>query len=172
MQCENILYNYNKESKFSTIYFNFNSDIKNSSKFEKLTNLNSIFNLIFNLNKDIIEKIEIENINDNEINLIYYGKGIENIFKYYLYCNIIVEKNLNQYIYKINNLEKEPLKLDIKNYNKVSSGISEIIISKNENIINYFYNIQLSPDVKNILIQNMIIFYVKKINERIYNYFK
>ena len=109
---KDIILTLNNNTKIYNL--NFNTIISNTFNIENYTNFN-IYKLLFELNKDIIETIEIINqISDNEANVLIIFKEIGDnikipknyiyitINKSYINNEIIFESTINNNITEIN----------------------------------------------------------------------
>lgn len=128
---------------------------------QKYTNFN-IYKLLFELNKDIIESIEIiDLLSDNEANILIILKEIGDTIKIpknYLYLTINKIYNNNEILFEsTNNDNIDKIKNKIIGCNKTISEYSVLKIINNDNklIFNYEFNfkmlIQQSKFVNNII---------------------
>lgn len=132
-----------KKNDIFTIIFKCNH---NNIDIKKIVNF-SIYKVIADVNKDILEKIEIIDIikEDEEANMLFLFKDFckdLGIGKKYMYINVKREIIDNNYIFKSTNLNyKYANELEKNGYSKILNEISIMNIKfLNENIFNIIYS--------------------------------
>lgn len=138
---KDIILTLNNNTKIYNL--NFNTIISNTFNIENYTNFN-IYKLLFELNKDIIESIEIINqISDNEANVLIIFKEIGDnikIPKNYIYITINKSYINNEIIFEsTNNNNITEINDKINGCNKTLCEYSILKIIINNNILNFNY---------------------------------
>lgn len=155
---KDIILTLNNNTKNYNINFN---TLSSNIDLQKYTNFN-IYKLLFELNKDIIESIEIiDLLSDDEANILIILKEIGDTIKIpknYLYLTINKIYNNNEILFEsTNNDNIDKIKNKIIGCNKTISEYSVLKIINNDNklIFNYEFNfkmlIQQSKFVNNII---------------------
>lgn len=150
------IYNLN----FNTISSNFN--------FQKYSNFN-IYKLLYLLNKDLVESIDIINQNsDNEADILIIFKEIGDMIKIpknYIYITVNKLSNNNGIIFEsVNNNNTSEIINKIKNCTKTTCECSILKIKNNNNILNIDYTFKFNIDFqKSIYIDNIISLLIKKV---------
>lgn len=162
---KDIILVFDKKSENYKLNFNINNNIN----IDKYANFN-IYELLFKLNKDIVESIEIiDLLSENQANILIILKEIGDsikipknyifvtINKKYLNDNIIFESINNN-----NNIEN--IKNKIMNCNKIICEYSILKISKNNNIVNFYYEFKFKLQFQQSnIINNIIALLIKKV---------
>ena len=161
---KDILLTLNNNTKFYNLDFNTSCDID----LQKYTNFN-IYKLLFELNKDIIESIEIiDLLSDNVANILIilkeFGDTIK-IPKNYIYVTINKKYNNNEIIFQsINNNNIDNIKNKIEGCNKTVSEYSVIKISNNNNKLNFYYEFKFNMIFQQSnFINNIVALLIKKV---------
>jgi hypothetical protein len=170
---ENIL--LQKDKKTNTFYIAF--ECENSKiNLKKLINL-KIYNILFQLNKDIFDNIHINKINKNEANVMFLFKSIGKevgIKKKFLYTKTKIIKNKeNKSISFITNDEEYNLDKNISSkYDKIETKYENLFIkkiNKHKIQLQYMFNYDIKEELP-IYMENVMGFMMKKIFFRLKNF--
>ena len=160
---ENIFLNKDKINNSFLISFHLENKNKNIDDFISL----EMYDLLYNLNKDTIDKIQIKNrISNNEVDVLFIFKpfGQDLGFKNkYMYVNTRLEVRDNKKIF-ISNDKEYPFPDELKNYEKLNNIVSYMIVdflSQNKANINYFFKLE-TPDILPIYMENIFGILMKK----------
>lgn len=142
---KNILLTFNNNSK------NYNLNFYTSSSnidLQKYTNFD-IYKLLFELNKDIIESIEIiDLLSENEANILIILKEIGDTIKIpknYIYLTMYKQYNNGEIIFESkNNNNIDNIKNKIIGCNRSISEYSVLKIINNNNIFNFNYEFKFN----------------------------
>ncbi len=146
---------------------NFNT-ISSNIDLQKYTNFN-IYKLLFQLNKDIIESIEIiDSISENEANILIIFKEMGDIIKIpknYIYVTVKKKYINNQILFEsINNNNIQNIKNKIANCNKTINNFSILKITKDNDILNFDYEFKFNITFhQSNFIDNIIALLIKKV---------
>lgn len=146
---------------------NFNT-LSSNIDLQKYTNFN-IYKLLFELNKDIIESIEIiDLLSDNEANILIILKEIGDTIKIpknYLYLTINKIYNNNEILFEsTNNDNIDKIKNKIIGCNKTISEYSVLKIINNDNklIFNYEFKFRIIFQ-QSKFVNNIVALLIKKV---------
>lgn len=162
---KNILLTFNDNNKHYNLNF---QTVTNNFNIEKYTNFN-IYKLLFELNKDLIDSIEIINqISDNKANVLIIFKEIgENIKipKNYLYLTVNKYYINKEILFEsINNENISEIKNKISGCNRTTCQHSLLKITYNDIILTFNYDFQFNiPYQKSYFIDNIIALLIKKV---------
>lgn len=162
----NIILRRNKNSKTYSLDFklqNTNINLKNIINFK-------LYELIAELNKDVVEKIEVINtISDTVIDLLFvfkrFGKEL-GIGQKYMVLRSIYEKNISQVRILSHSI---PYDKTIINYQLVNSNYANLAVyfsSDHEANVKYTFNIDLDEELPSYM-ENIIGLLMKKIFYRV-----
>jgi hypothetical protein len=186
--------NYNSQYKFKTICFKEKMHLKreknnniyllqflaenNKVNLHTIINLD-IYNLMFTLNKDNFEKIEIHNIdsttlssgsenkNLNEVNVLFLFKPFATdlgIKPKYMYVRVTEVCEPNKKTYNCTDVDY-PNPEELKNYDKVINTISSMVVnfeSYHKINISYIFKLELSHSLP-IYMENIMGLIMKKV---------
>ena len=162
---KNILLTINNNNKIYNLKFN---TISCNISLQKYNNFD-IYKLLFELNKDIVESIEIinlldENVADVLIILKEIGDSIK-IPKNYIYVTIYKKYNNGELIFESkNNNNIENIKNKIIGCNKCISEHSILKIINNNNILNFNYQFKFNMIFQQSnFVNNIIALLIKKV---------
>lgn len=162
---KNILLTFNDNNKHYNLNF---QTVTNNFNIEKYTNFN-IYKLLFELNKDLIDSIQIINqISDNKANVLIIFKEIgENIKipKNYLYLTVNKYYINKEILFEsINNENISEIKNKISGCNRTTCQHSLLKITYNDIILTFNYDFQFNiPYQKSYFIDNIIALLIKKV---------
>lgn len=162
---KNILLTFNDNNKHYNLNF---QTVTNNFNIEKYTNFN-IYKLLFELNKDLIDSIQIINqISDNKANVLIIFKEIgENIKipKNYLYLTVNKYYINKEILFEsINNENISEIKNKISGCNRTICEHSLLKITYNDIILTFNYDFQFNiPYQKSYFIDNIIALLIKKV---------
>ena len=170
---ENIL--LQKDKKTNTFYIAFECE-NPKINLKKLINL-KIYNILFELNKDIFDNIHVNKINKNEANVMFLFKSIGKevgIKKKFLYTKTKIIKNKeNKSISFITNDEEYNLDKNISSkYDKIETKYENLFIkkiNKHKIQLQYMFNYDIKEELP-IYMENVMGFMMKKIFFRLKNF--
>ena len=160
---ENVLLKREKSCNIFLLQFNLENNNKN---LHDIINLN-MYSLLFNLNKDNIENIEIKKWNSlNEVEVLFlfkpFGKDLGVKPKYmYIKTNACISSN--KHVYTSIDIDY-PNCEEVKNYEKVKNAISTMIVNFDSNHkinINYIFKFDLIQSLP-IYMENILGLIMKK----------
>jgi hypothetical protein len=142
---ENVLLKREKSCNIFLLQFNLENMNKN---LHDIINLN-MYNLLFNLNRDNIEKIEIKKWNSsNEVEVLFlfkpFGKDL-GVKPKYMYVKTTANISHDKHVYTSIDIDYPNLE-EVKNYEKVKNAISTMIVnfdSDHKININYIFKFDL-----------------------------
>jgi hypothetical protein len=154
-----------REKSCNIFLLQFNLENKNKNLHD-LINLN-MYNLLFNLNKDNFEKIEIKKwLSSNEIEVLFlfkpFGKDL-GIKPKYMYIKTIAHISNEKHIYNSFDIEYPDME-ELKNYERVKNTISTMIVNFESDYkinINYIFKLDLIH-VLPIYMENVLGLIMKK----------
>lgn len=155
----------NNNTKIYNLKFN---TLSSNIDLQKYTNFN-IYKLLFELNKDIIESIEIiELLSDDEANILIILKEIGDTIKIpknYIYVTINKKYNNNEIIFEsVNNNNIENIKNKTIGCNRTISEHSVLKIINNNNILNFNYEFKFNMILQeSYFVNNIISLLIKKV---------
>ncbi len=162
---KNLLLTLNNNTK----NYNLNFDTTFSAKnLQNYTNFN-IYKLLFELNKDIIESIEIiDLLSENQANILIIFKEIGDTIKIpknYIYVTINKIYENDEIIFEsINNNNIENIKNKIIGCNKTINEYSILKIINNNNLLNFNYEFKFNIIFQQSnFVNNIIALLIKKI---------
>ena len=162
---KDIFLTVNNNTKNYNLIFN---TLSSNIDLQKYTNFN-IYKLLFELNKDIIESIEIiDLLSDNEANILIILKEIGDTIKIpknYLYLTIHKIYNNNEILFEsTNNNNIDKIKNKIIGCNKTISEYSVLKIINNDNklIFNYEFNFKMVLQ-QSKFVNNIVALLIKKV---------
>ena len=162
---KDIILTLNNNTKNYNINFN---TLSTNIDLQKYTNFN-IYKLLFELNKDIIESIEIiDLLSDDEANILIILKEIGDTIKIpknYLYLTINKIYNNNEILFEsTNNDNIDKIKNKIIGCNKTISEYSVLKIINNDNklIFNYEFNFKMVLQ-QSKFVNNIVALLIKKV---------
>jgi len=170
---ENIL--LQKDKKSNTFYIAF--ECENSKiNIKKLINL-KIYNILFQLNKDIFDDINVEKINKNEANIRFLFKSIGKevgIKKKFLYTKtkIIKNKEDNTISFVTNDQTFDLDNSIYSKYDKIETKYENLFIkkiNKHKIQIQYMFNYDIKEELP-VYMENVMGFMMKKIFYRLKNF--
>lgn len=166
---KDIILTLNENTKIYNLNFNTKSI---NFDLQKFANFN-IYKLLFELNKDLVESIEIINQpSDNEADILIIFKEIGDnikIPKYFIYITINKTFINNEIIFKCkNNYNISDISYKINNSYKSICEYSILKIKKNNNIINFNYAFKVNLSFQESdFIKKIISLIIKKIFYRL-----
>ena len=162
---KDIFLTHNNNTKNYNLIFN---TLSSNIDLQKYTSFN-IYKLLFELNKDIVESIEIiDLLSDNEANILIILKEIGDtirIPKNYLYLTINKIYNNNEILFEsTNNNNIDKIKNKIIGCNKTISEYSVLKIINNDNklIFNYEFNFKMVLQ-QSKFVNNIVALLIKKV---------
>jgi hypothetical protein len=168
--CKKLDINLLKDKNKDIFVINFKGNNINNIPFKNLIGF-SIYNIIGEINSDLLEKIEIIDIikEDEEANILFLFKDFcknLGIGKKYMYVNVKREIINNNYIFVSKDLNYQNAKqLEKNGYSKVTNELSNMTISiLNDNSFNVFYlfKLEINEPLPSYM-KNMIGIIMKKI---------
>jgi len=128
-------------------YFLSMSLVNTNYNLKKVINFN-IFNLIFELNKDIIENLHLEELDNNKANVLILFKDLAKdlgIKKKYMYSHLSFIENENYIVFDGKSIDTYPDESLIKKYDRIIAPYSNLTINfENIHTINLTYNFEIS----------------------------
>jgi hypothetical protein len=162
---KDIFLTLNNNTKNYNLIFN---TLSSNIDLQKYTNFN-IYKLLFELNKDIIESIEIiDLLSDDKANILIILKEIGDTIKIpknYLYLTINKIYNNNEILFEsTNNNNIDTIKNKINGCNRTISEFSvlKIINSNNKLIFNYEFNFKMVLQ-ESKFVNNIVALLIKKV---------
>lgn len=160
---ENVLLKREKSCNIFLLQFNLENINKN---LHEIINLN-MYNLLFTLNKDNIEQIEIKKWNlENEVEVLFlfkpFGKDL-GVKPKYMYVKTTANISNDKHIYTSIDIDY-PNCEEVKNYEKVKNAISTMIVNFDSNHkinINYIFKFDLIQSLP-IYMENILGLIMKK----------
>ena len=160
---ENVLLKREKSCNIFLLQFNLENINKN---LHEIINLN-MYNLLFTLNKDNIEQIEIKKWNlENEVEVLFlfkpFGKDL-GVKPKYMYVKTTANISNDKHVYTSIDIDY-PNCEEVKNYEKVKNAISTMIVNFDSNHkinINYIFKFDLIQSLP-IYMENILGLIMKK----------
>ena len=160
---ENVLLKREKSCNIFLLQFNLENTNKN---LHDIINLN-MYNLLFTLNRDNIEKIEIKKWNSsNEVEVLFlfkpFGKDL-GVKPKYMYVKTTANISNDKHVYTSIDIDYPNLE-EVKNYEKVKNAISTMIVnfdSDHKININYIFKFDLIQSLP-IYMENILGLIMKK----------
>lgn len=160
---ENVLLKREKSCNIFLLQFNLENMNKN---LHDIINLN-MYNLLFNLNRDNIEKIEIKKWNSSsEVEVLFlfkpFGKDL-GVKPKYMYVKTTANISDHKHVYTSIDIDYPNIE-ELKNYEKVKNAISTMIVNFESNYkinINYVFKFDLIQSLP-IYMENILGLIMKK----------
>jgi hypothetical protein len=154
-----------REKSCNIFLLQFNLENKNKNLHD-IVNIN-MYGLLFNLNKDNFEKIEIKKWNSpNEVEILFlfkpFGKEL-GIKSKYMYIKTLVEVKNEKHVYTSFDIDYPNIE-ELSNYEKVKNTISTMVINFESDFkinINYIFKLELTHSLP-IYMENIFGLTMKK----------
>ena len=154
-----------REKSCNIFLLQFNLETK-STDLHDIINI-GMYNLLFNLNKENIEKIEIKKwISQNEVEVLFlfkpFGKDL-GIKSKYMYIKTKIDISNDKHVYSSYDVDYPNME-ELKNYERVKNTISTMVINFESNFkinINYIFKFDLAIPLP-IYMENILGVIMKK----------